>query len=56
MQVVEDNLLHLLVHLLLLAQDNIPLPLDRGGVKGRVLEDVADDVNAVAGILEKHLV
>ena len=55
MQVVEDNLLHLLVHLLLLAQNHVSLPLDRGGVKGRVLEDVADDVDAGADILGEAL-
>lgn len=55
MQVVEDDLLHLLVNLLLLAEDDVPLPLDRTTFEGRVLEDIANDVHACVHILREAL-
>ena len=55
MQVVEHDLLHLLVHLLLLPQDDIPLALNRRGLESRVLENVADVVNAGADVLGEAL-
>lgn len=45
-QVVEDNLLHLLVHLLLLAQNDVSLTLDSGWLELGVLEDVGEDVDS----------
>lgn len=44
-QVVEDNLLHLLVHLLLLTQDDVSLTLDSGWLELGVLQDVGEDVD-----------
>ena len=49
-QVVEDDLLELLVDLLLLTQDHITLPLDRGGLQLGVLEDVGQDVNGLRNV------
>lgn len=54
-QVVEDNLLHLLVHLLLLTQDDIALPLNRRVLEFGVLQDVADDVHGLADVLAEAL-
>lgn len=55
MQVVEDDLLHLLVDLLLLAEDDIPLPLNRTTLEGRVLEDIANDIHARVHVLREAL-
>lgn len=52
---VKDNLLHLLVNLLLLAKDDVALALDRGVLKLRVLENVADNVHGLADVLAEAL-
>ena len=52
---VKHNLLHLLVHLLLFPQNNIPLALNSRLLESGVLEDVADDVNAGANVLGEAL-
>jgi len=49
-QVIEDNLLHLLVDLLLLAEDDIALTLNSLVVQGRVLEDIREDLNRLGDI------
>ena len=54
-QVVKDNLLELLLYLLRLAQDDVALPLDRGLVEPRVLEDVLQDVDALGDVLVQGL-
>ena len=50
MQVVKDNLLHLLVNLLLLAKDDIALTLDGIVVQGRVLENVGEDLDRLGDV------
>ena len=55
MQVVEDNLLELLVNLLLLADDNVALALDRRRLELRVLEDIGDDVDRGRDVLPEAL-
>lgn len=52
---VEDHLLHLLVDLLLLPKNHITLPLNRGIVQFRVLEDVADDVDRLSNVFAEAL-
>lgn len=55
MQVVKDDLLELLVHLLLLTKDHVPLPLDGRLVELRVLENVREDVNSLVDVLVERL-
>ena len=55
MQVVEYNFLHLLVHLLLLTENHVALPLNRRVLEFRVLEDVADDVYRLPYVLAEAL-
>lgn len=50
MKVVKDNLFGLLVDLLLLPQDDAPLPLDRSRLEQAALEDVADDLDTLADV------
>jgi hypothetical protein len=47
---VKDDLLHLLVNLLLLAEDDITLALNGGVIQGRVLENVREDLNGLGDI------
>jgi hypothetical protein len=54
-QVVKDDLLELLVHLLLLTKDHVPLPLDGRLVELRVLENVREDVNGLVDVLVERL-
>ena len=54
-QVVKDNLLELLLHLLGLAQDDVALPLNGGLFELRVLEDVLQDVDALGDVLVQGL-
>lgn len=54
-QVVENDLLLLLVNLLLLPQDDIPLPLDCRCLKLRVLQDIRDDINGLVDIFAESL-
>ena len=55
MQMIENDLLHLLINLLLLAQDHIALPLYSRRLQSRVLQNVADDVNTRADVLGEAL-
>lgn len=55
MQVVKDDLLKLLVHLLLLTKDHVPLPLDGRLVELRVLENVREDVDSLVDVLVERL-
>lgn len=50
-QVVENNLLHLLVNLFLLSQDNISFPFNSTLLQLGVLEDIRDDSNSRSNIL-----
>lgn len=50
MKVVKDNLLHLLVNLLLLAEDDITLALNGSVIQGGVLENVREDLNGLGDI------
>ena len=52
-QVVKDNLLHHLVYLLLLSQDDIALPLDGGLLELAVLQDIADDIHCFRHIISE---
>lgn len=54
-QVVEDNLLHLLLDLLSLAEDDITLPLDGALLELGVLKNVLQDVDALGNILVQGL-
>jgi hypothetical protein len=54
-EVVKDNLLGLLVHLLLFTDDDVALPLDRTGLELRVLQNIADDVDGLADVLLERL-
>lgn len=49
-KVVKDNLLHLLVNLLLLAEDDITLALNGSVIQGGVLENVREDLNGLGDI------
>lgn len=49
-QVVKDNLLHLLVNLLLLAENDIALALNGIVVQGRVLENVGKNLNRLGDV------
>ena len=55
MQVIKDDLLHLLVDLLLLPKDHVPLPLDRLALQLAALEDIGDDLDALAHVLAEAL-
>lgn len=52
---IEDDLLQLLVHFLLLPEDHITLSLDRRSLELRVLKDVTDDVHRSSHILLERL-
>lgn len=54
-KVVEDDLLNLLVDLLLLPEDDIPLPLNGSLLQLGSLQDVRDDLDALADILPEAL-
>lgn len=47
---VKDDLLHLLVNLLLLAEDDITLALNGSVIQGGVLENVREDLNGLGDI------
>jgi hypothetical protein len=49
-QVIKDNLLHLLVNLLLLTENDITLTLDGIVVQGRVLENVREDLDRLGDV------
>lgn len=49
-QVVEDDLLHLLLDLLGLAEDDIALALDGRLLELGVLQDIGEDVNALGDV------
>ena len=55
MQVVEDNLLHLLLHLLRLADDHIALPLDGRFLQLGILQDVGQDVDTLRNVVVEGL-
>ena len=55
MEMVENDLFQLLVNLLLLPQNDIPFPFNRGRVKLGVLEDITDDVDSFGNILLEAL-
>jgi hypothetical protein len=54
-QVVEDDFLHLLVHLFLFAEDDVALALDGLGVELRVLQDVGEDVDGSGDVVVERL-
>ena len=54
-QVVEQHLLHLLLHLLHLAQDHAALALDVGLLQRGVLQDVGQNVHRLGHVLLEHL-
>jgi hypothetical protein len=54
-QVVKDDFLILLVHLLLLPQNHIPLPLNRRRLQLRVLQNVGNDVDGLVHVLSEGL-
>ncbi|KAI3480564.1 hypothetical protein L1887_57284 [Cichorium endivia] len=54
-KVVEHDLLLELVNLLLLAEDDVALALDRGVLELRVLQDVRDDVDGLVDVLAEGL-
>ena len=49
-EVVEDDLIQLLLNLLGLAEDDVALALDGGGLELRVLEDVGEDVDGLGNV------
>ncbi len=49
-EMVKDDLLHLLLHLFGLAKDHVALPLDGGLLQLRVLQDVGQDVDALRDV------
>jgi hypothetical protein len=53
--VVENNLLELLVHLFLFAEDDITLALDGLGLELGVLEDIREDVDGGGDIVVEGL-
>ena len=55
MEMVKQDLLVLLVHLLLLAQNDIAFALDGAAFELRVLEDVGDDVDGLRDVLAEAL-
>ena len=55
MEMVKQDLLMLLVHLLLLAQNDIAFALDGAAFELRVLEDVGDDVDGLRDVLAEAL-
>lgn len=55
MQVIEYDLLQLLVHLLLLTQNDVALALDSRSIELGVLQDVADDVDSLRDVLPEAL-
>jgi hypothetical protein len=54
-KVVENNLLELLVHLFLLAENNITLALDGGGLELGVLEDIRENIDGGGDIVVESL-
>jgi len=54
-QVVEDDLLHLLLDLLRLTENDITLPLDGALLELGVLKDVLQDVDALGNVLVEGL-
>lgn len=55
MKVVKDDLLKLLVHLLLLPEDNVTFPLNRTRLELRPRQDVGDDVHRLGDVLPERL-
>lgn len=55
MQVIEDDLLNVLIHILLFPNDRPPLSFDSGGFKLRILQDVRKDIDGGLGILAEAL-
>lgn len=55
MQVVEDDLLHLLVDFLLLAQDDVAFALDGRSLQLAVLQDVGEDVDSGRNVIVEGL-
>jgi hypothetical protein len=54
-QVVKDNLFELLVHLFLLAENDITLALDGLGLELRVLEDIGEDIDCRGDVVVEGL-
>lgn len=54
-QVIEDNLLNLLFHLLGLAEDNVTFPLDCGRLELGVLEDIGKNIDTLWYVLVESL-
>lgn len=54
-EVVENNLLQLLVNLLLLAQDDVPLALNRARLQLGVLKNICKDVDGLGNIVVERL-
>lgn len=54
-KVVEDNLLELLVNLLLLTENHIPLALNGGRLKLRVLQNIGEDIDGLGDIVVEGL-
>jgi hypothetical protein len=52
---IKDDLFQLFIDLLLFSQDHITFSLDCSGLKLRVLQDIADDVNCGGHILAEAL-
>lgn len=55
MQMVKNDLLHLLIHLLLLPQYNIPLPLNSRILQLRVLQNIRNNINRLRHVLAEAL-
>jgi hypothetical protein len=53
--VIEDNLLHLLIHLFLLAENDIALTLNGLGVELRILQNVGENINGSGDIVVEGL-
>jgi hypothetical protein len=54
-KVIKDDLLELLVDLLLLPQDNVPLPLNRAALQLAPLQNIRDDLDTLANVLPEAL-
>lgn len=50
MKVIKDDLLNLLLDLFRLAEDDITLALDSGGLELGVLQDIGDDIDALGNV------
>lgn len=52
---IENDLLHLLVHLLLFSKNNITFPFNRLRLQFGILEDIANDVYRLVDVLPETL-